>query len=36
MASRIQAVTREDVLKAASANLVKKESVTATLMPAAQ
>ncbi|MGA7674420.1 MAG: pitrilysin family protein [Rhizomicrobium sp.] len=33
---RIQAVTREDVLKAASASLVKAESVTATLMPAAQ
>ena len=34
--ARIQAVAREDVRKAAVASLVKKESVTATLMPAAQ
>jgi zinc protease len=34
--ARIQAVTQEDVRKAASVSLVKKESVTATLMPAAQ
>jgi len=33
---RIQAVTREDVRKAAAASLVKNESVTATLVPAAQ
>jgi zinc protease len=34
--ARVQAVTREDVRKAAAASLVKKESVTATLMPASQ
>ena len=34
--ARIQAVTQEDARKAAVASLVKKESVTATLMPAAQ
>jgi zinc protease len=34
--ARIQAVTREDVRKAAAASLVKKESVTATLIPASQ
>ena len=34
--ARIQAVTREDVRKAAAASLVKSESVTATLLPAAQ
>jgi zinc protease len=34
--ARIQAVTREDVRKAASASLVKKESVTAYLVRASQ
>ena len=34
--ARIQAVTREDVRTAASASLVKKESVTAYLMPGSQ
>jgi zinc protease len=34
--ARIQAVSREEVRKAAVASLVKNESVTATLLPAAQ
>ncbi|MGC9953654.1 MAG: pitrilysin family protein [Rhizomicrobium sp.] len=34
--ARIQAVTREDVRKAAAASLAKKESVTAYMMPASQ
>ena len=34
--ARIQAVTREEVRKAAAASLLPNESVTATLLPAAK